>query len=239
MKESVTTNIFTQIKEFWVEPEIKRRNFTDHIYAVLIVFKPSGPEVIFNSETMLTLEIDTSTGDSLEPNTPITVSQFAKMKIKAVKVPEEIFYNYGFICVVSTNHGSTIYLNFVPNKIDALERIDIAEGFLKAAENVSNEKVKAYNLFQAIEQVVHATLLTHPIHERKIRESKSHGSTKSLVNLESRKGQIPKEVTNLFNKLFENRSKIYSAKKIEESFGQENIEIIRNYIFQIKQRIIQ
>lgn len=230
MNEEAVQNFIKQIHDLWVVPEISRRNFTDQIYGILIIFKPGGTEILFNGETRLRIEINQSVGGKLKVGAPVTVEEFAKHKIKNIKVPEDIFNNYGFIAAVTINNQWTIYFNFAPNKKEAGEKIELAEEFIKAAESVTNKKVKLYNLFQALEQAIHSTLLTHPVHEKKVKKNKSHGSIKAMVNIGYREGNIPKQVSELFNKLFENRSTIYSPNETTIDVSKENIDLVKNYI---------
>ena len=237
MNPEAIKNFIKQIHELWVVPEIARRNFTEPIYAILIVFKSGITEVLFYRETSLHITIDPSVGGFLSPGAPVTADELAKHKIKSIRVPEKIFANYGFIAAVTINQNWTVYFNFIPNKKEAREKLELAEEFIKAVETVNNEKVKAYNLFQALEQAVHATLLNHPVHERKIRSNKSHQSTKALVNIESKSGNIPTEISNLFNELFKNRSKIYTSQAISLNLTKENIDLVKRYI-EMQKRII-
>ncbi|MDD2646685.1 MAG: hypothetical protein PHV78_00200 [Patescibacteria group bacterium] len=239
MNTIATQNLIRQIHELWIMPEVARRNFTDPIYAILIIFRPEKTEIRLNGETELKITIDPSVGGPLVPGAPITAQELAKHKIKNISVPEEIFDNFGFIAVVTINKYWTIYFNFIPNKKNACEKIRLAEDFIKSAKAVSTEKVKAYNLFQALEQALHATLFKNPLQGNNIKGAKTHGATQSLVNIEAKNNNIPRELSNLFNQLLSNRSQIYKFSPTSIIATKENIDLVERYIMQLKTGLFQ
>lgn len=234
-----TKNLINQIHENWVKPEIDKRKFKESIFAVLIIFKKDGTEVLFNTETQLTIEIDPAVGGKLTPGKPVTVAELSKHKIKNIKVPSEIFDKYPFIAATTINNYWTIYFNTIPNKEESREKLALAESFIQAANGTSDEKVKSYNIFQALEQAVHAALLGNHIVQEKIKKVKKHTGTKSLVNLQAKQGNIPQDIAQLFNNLHKNRSTIYSREKISKDVSEKDILSIEDFIQSVRKSISQ
>ncbi|RYD58603.1 MAG: hypothetical protein EOP56_03180 [Sphingobacteriales bacterium] len=237
MDEVALNNFIKQIEELWIIPELERRGtYKERIWAVLIVFK-ENVEVLFNTETSLTVTIQKN--GNIIPGEPVKVEHLAECKVTDVQIPEEVFLNYSYIAAITTSPTWFIKFDFIPNKKQALKRISLAIDFLSAAEVSLNNKVKAYNLFQALEQAVHASLLNNALQQEKIKNGKTHAATKTIVNLETKTGYMPAAIASLFNKLHDNRGSIYSEEELNETFDSSSFLIVKEYIEAINTNLIQ
>lgn len=239
MSPEATENLINQIHENWVKPEVERRSFPEPIYAILIIFKKGATEIRFNQETKLKIEIDPTVGGHLTPGAPVTATDLAKHRIKNISVPDEVFENHPYIAAVVIDKKWTIYFNFIPNKTEAKEKLALAEDFLIAARSAANDKVRSYNAFHALEQAVHAALLENPTTESKIKQNKTHNGVKVQVNLQSKQGNMPQRIADLFNNLHKERPKIYSREKTSVSLTDADITVIENFIQSLRRSVTQ
>lgn len=230
MNSELYDNLKRQIEDNWLQPEIEKRGFTQPVFAILAVFKPEGTEVLLNGETNLILEVQATNNSTISDGGKITIEQLNLYAVRSIKVTEEIFYNYGYIAAVIVNENWHIKFDFIPQKKELKEKIEIAEDFVKAAEAVTHEKVKAYNLYQAVEQATQSVLFMNAHHKDIIQKAKKHNATKTLVNQELQMGNMPKEVVNLYNRLLNERPKIYTQQSLSITLTDENIFVIKNYI---------
>jgi len=239
MDEEFVSNFIANITTQWLNPEIEKRKFSSQIYALLIFFKPTGAEVLLNEETMLTVEFENLEDLPLSKNDALTLSELEKYNIKNIRIPDEIFNNYGYIAAIIVNGNWILNFNLIPNKIESKEKIELAEGFVKAADAANNAKIKSYVTFQALEQAIHAVLFHNSYLKNKIQNSNTHKITKTLVNSEAKMGNIPMDVANLFNRLHADRPKIYSRDNPANILSQADLQTVKNFIELQKRHITQ
>jgi hypothetical protein len=239
MEEEAVKRLVKQITTLWVEPEIKRINFKEKIFAILILFKEtSSPQILFNGETSFKVTIDPSVGGKLIPGQPVTLNDLAKHKIKNITIPDRYFDEHAFLAAVTINGKWFIKFNFSYNKTEALKKISKAEGFLQAAKAVEVNDIKSYNLFHSLEQIIHAYFLFRPGMKDKIQKGKKHKSIQKYVNLDFKIGNFPKDLKDLFNSLLNSRSSIYNE-NVSFTIKDSDIKNVENFITNLKKRTEQ
>lgn len=239
MDKEVTKRLVQQITSLWVKPEIKRRNFKEKIFALLILFEENKkPKVLLNFECKFKVTIDPSVGGRLMPGQPITFKELTKHKITDITIPESLFLECAFIAAITINGRWFIKFNFLYNKNEAQKRLVKAESFLKAARTVSNNDVRSYNLFHALEQAIHTYFMLRPGMKKKIKESKKHRAIKKDVNLDTKLGNFPTELKDLFNTLLGKRKAIYDE-NVKFKVSNKDIIEVDNFIKYLKKLIRQ
>lgn len=239
MDQEITKRLVEQITSLWVGPEIKRRNFKEKIFALLILFKErERPKVLFNFECKFKVTIDPSVGGQLIPGQPVTTEELAKHKITNITIPESLFSKYAFISAITINGRWFIKFNFLYNKNDAQERLYKAESFFDATKAATDNDVKSYNLFHALEQAIHAYFLLRPEMKNKIKKSKKHRAIKKDVNLDTKLGNFPERLKDLFNSLLGKRKAIYDE-NVKFQVTNKDVKEVNDFIEYLKKLIRQ
>jgi hypothetical protein len=233
------SHIVEQITTLWVEPEVKRRDFKEKIFAVLILFEENEkPKVFFNFECLFKVTIDPSIGGPFTPGQDVTFEDLAKRKITNITIPEDFFSKYAFIAAVTINGRWFVKWNALYNKNEAKKRLAKAENFLKAAIITTDNAVKSYNLFHALEQAVHSYFMFRPGMKAKIQSSRKHKTIQKDLNLDTKLGNFPTELKDLFNKLLPKRRAIYDESVIV-AVSESDIKNVENFIRDLKRRTEQ
>lgn len=239
MEEKAVRRLVKQITTLWVEPEVKRIDFKEKIFAILILFNEGdSPRILFNGETYFKVTIDPSVGGKLIPGQAITLKDLAEHRIKNITISEKYFNEHAFLAAVTINGKWFIKFNFLYNKAEALKKIFKAEEFLKAAKAVKDNDIKSYNLFHSLEQVIHAYFLFRPGMKDKIQESKKHNSIQKYVNLDFKLGNFPKDLKDLFNNLLSSRSSIYN-KNVSFTIKDSDVKNIESFVMNLKKQTEQ
>ena len=231
--------LINQIQETWIIPEAERRNFSESIFAALVVFEVGATKVLLNGETRFRVKIDPAVGGELNTGAVVTLDELKKHKILSIKIPDAIYDNYPFIACVIVGDQWTIRFNTIPNKIEGRDKLLLAKDFIRVAKAAETEKVKLYNVFQAIEQAAHAALLGNPSTIENVRKAKKHEAIKSTLNSQANLGNIPDEIAQLFNNLLQNRKKLYSQEEVGVTLTLKDFSLIEGYIESLWRNVVQ
>jgi hypothetical protein len=225
-----------QMTEIFVEPEIKRRGFKEKVFAFLVTFKEGEkPEVRLNSECGFELTIDPSAGDKFVPGQEVLLSDVARYKFTNLMVPPDVQAQCAYFAAFTNGKEWTFKFDFSYNRSDADNRIMKAKQFLTAAKGSADNSIKAYQLFHALEQALHAWLILMPGNKAKLAKDSKHKSIKPAVNSHTRLGNIPEAVTNLFNSLVDHRSAIY-GKGTVPNITDQDVQVVDDFIGSVESR---
>lgn len=151
-----------------------------------------------------------------------------------MKTPDHNVQNQEFFNGI----GWFLTFNFLYDRGYALNLLDAAENFLKAAEFMIQENAigtAVDNLFSACELISKVHLRLHTILKPK---SKVHGQIHSKINNWSKLGNVNQEFVKLFNKLTEWRARCrYEGHNPDPQFiTDEEIKLINEELITLRNR---
>ena len=241
MDEIALNRLISQVTTLFVGPEVKKRDFKDKIFAVLILFQENvPPQVKLNLECPFTLEIEINPekGVGFTPGKSYSLNEISQYDIKNITLPESIFNDFAYIACWTINNKWFIKFNFFYNKGEAKKRIEKSKEFLKLAKAAKDNDIKSYNLFHSVEAAIHAYFFFRPGLKEKITKSRKHNNIQTFVNKDCGLGNFPSDLRNLFNSLLKNRRAIYDD-NVSLSVTKKDFDIVEKFLSDLEGSIRQ
>lgn len=212
--ESFQNNLFHQILNLYILPEIKIRqengelSIPFRIDAAQIVFFPDNRKRIIrlNQEVKAVAEVVYKNGINKKKGEPVSKNELAD--IKRITLTNEDDPDCAHVFLMNIGEKWIIYFDFRYNKNLASNHIKRASEFIESAEfNFQNKHMGPFidNLFSASELLAKSILLLAP--DPKFRKKSSHYIIKDKFNRFVNLGNLELEYANILNKLVNLRPK--------------------------------
>jgi uncharacterized protein (UPF0332 family) len=208
VKEAAWENMFNQVFELWITPEVKRRQAAGLIArpyalsAAQVIFHADGRpfEIRLNEQVRAMGKVKLKTGVNKNEGDAIYADEVESFE--SVRLADDEDPNCGHITLRRLGDKWTIWFDLIYNKGRAKEHLAAAREFLAAASTaLANNNLRAFvdTCFSAAELAAKALLMTTPSSgERTI---KKHGSVHSRYNAHSKLGNVKAEHRTVFNRL--------------------------------------
>jgi uncharacterized protein (UPF0332 family) len=205
-------NLYKQVMQIWVLPEIKNRqnknllNKPVNLRAIQILFSIDGAtKVRINDEVHGNFEAKLITpknkGDSIYEN------EIESIRLKNLLEEDR---NFAHITMIKAGQKWHISFSFLYETKDAKNILSIGKEFLDSGKrDIEDGLIRAAinNLGVASEQVARARLILYPI-DNNYRKPKTHNTIKNAINVYSNMANlIPKAYASYHNKLIDLRDK--------------------------------
>lgn len=204
--QALTQNLFNQVMDIWVLPEIKHRQKEGRLTkpvdlrAAQVLLSISGKnQVRINEEVKAIMEgtakVPKKRGELIYEG-EVEDIRFARL------IDEDV--NFAHITMMRVKDQWQIAFNFLYGVKDASAILEVGKGFLDSAKNdLANGRPRPAinNLFIAAEQIAKATLDLHPLGDN-YRSAKRHGALARAINQYSHITDIiPKEYAEAYNRI--------------------------------------
>jgi HEPN domain-containing protein len=197
--------LFEQTWEFWVGPEIERRqtaallpsDFALYRAQVMFGMGNEPPEVRLNDEVRGV--VTAVAARALEEGEIVTTADIAAV---SELVRSEDDADSGHITMLLTDSGWTIAFDFRRNASHMEEHAGRAAAFIKAAERALGDgdlAVFVETLFAAVELMAKGLLLWMP--DEVLLKAKSHGTVRAKFNQQRALGNVDPQSADLLNRL--------------------------------------
>jgi uncharacterized protein (UPF0332 family) len=226
--------VFEQAWQFWVGPEIERRQGAGLLPAD---FELSGAQVMFGMgneppEVRLNGEVrgvvTAVAARAIEKGEFVTTADMGSV---AEVVRSENDADSGHITMLLTDAGWTIAFDFRRNASQMERHAGRAAAFTKAAERALADgdlAVFVETLFAAVELMAKGLLLWMP--DEKLLESKTHGTVQAKFNQQRVLGNVDPQFADLLNRLSDLRGSaryLRGELRLTSAGGMEMIDVAR------------